>query len=225
MLLMCDYRDDPKLQQLVTLFLDWNSKLNLSAIRDEDGVWEKHIADSLLITECVDLADQKLRVLDIGTGGGFPSLPLACLFPSLKFTSVDSVGKKLKAVQAMADELEVKLRTQHGRIEELGQDNAYRQQFDLVLARALAPWPVLLEYALPFVKVGGRFIAYQGPGVREDLETFKNLEKKIGGQIVKIHETKLGDSERIFVEIKKVTQTSKKYPRANGIPRKQPLSS
>ena len=220
---MTDYRQDPKLQQLVDLFLDWNSKINLSSIRDAEGVWEKHIADSLLLSEQVSLDGQAWRVLDIGTGGGFPSLPLAVKFPSLKFTSVDSVGKKLKAVQSMADELGCKIKTQHARIEDLGQDKQYREQYDLVLARALAPWPVLLEYALPFVKVGGRFIAYQGPGVREDLINFKNLERKLGGLIVKVHETTLGDSERIFVEIKKQSSTSRKFPRANGIPRKEPL--
>lgn len=229
---MSNYQTNLKLQKLVTLFLDWNQKINLSAIRDEAGVWEKHIADSLLISEFIDLNKPPIsplkkgtvRVLDIGTGGGFPSLPLACMYPNLKFTSVDSVGKKLKAVQSIADELGVQLRTKHGRIEDLGQDREYREQYDLVLARALAPWPVLLEYALPFVKVGGRFIAYQGPGIREDLRTFKNLEKKLGGILVSIHETQLGDSERLFIEIKKAAQTSKKYPRENGIPRKEPLS-
>lgn len=215
--------EDLKLKKLVTLFLDWNSKINLSAIRDEAGVWEKHIADSLLLSEVIDLKAQKLRVLDLGTGGGFPSLPLSCQYPGLRFTAVDSVAKKLKAVQSMADELDVKVRTQHGRIEELGQDRQYREQFDLVLARALAPWPVLLEYTLPFVKVGGHFIAYQGPGVREDLKTFAGLEKKLGGKVIKVHETTLGDSERIFVVIKKIVQSSGKYPRANGVPRKQPL--
>ncbi len=220
---MTDFLSNEQLQKLVPLFLDWNTKLNLSAIRDEASVREKHVQDSLLLGDFLNLGDQRLRVLDLGTGGGFPSLPLACVYPNLRFTAVDSVGKKLKAVQSMADELEVKLRTQHGRIEELGQDAQYREQFDLVLARALAPWPVLLEYALPFVRVGGRFVAYQGPGVREDLENFTGLEAKLGGKIVKVHETSLGDSERVFVVIKKVAQTSRKYPRANGVPRKQPL--
>jgi len=222
---MSEYRQNPKLQRLVELFLDWNQRINLSAISDADGVWEKHITDSLLISEFIDLENKNFRVLDIGTGGGFPSLPLAVCFPGLRFTGIDSVGKKLKAVQSMADELGVQLKTKHGRIEDLGQDEVYREQYDLVLARALAPWPVLLEYALPFVKVGGRFIAYQGPSIREELITYKNLEKKLGGLLITVHETKLGDSERLFVEIKKVSQTSKKYPRANGIPRKQPLSA
>jgi len=220
---MSNHQQNPRLQQLVHLFQDWNSKINLSAIRDEDSIWEKHIADSLLITEFVDLEGKAMRVLDIGTGGGFPSLPLAICFPSLKFTSVDSVGKKLKAVQAMADELGCQIRTKHGRIEDLGQDAAYREQYDLVMARALAPWPVLLEYALPFVKVGGRFVAYQGPSVNDDLTVYKNLETKLGGKIIKVHETKLGEQDRVFIEIKKMAQTNRKYPRANGIPRQEPL--
>lgn len=203
--------------------MEWNRQINLSAIRVEDDIWEKHIVDSLLISQFIDLTDKKWRVLDIGTGGGFPSLPLAVCFPSLRFTSVDSVGKKLKAVQAIADALGVQLKTQHARIEELGQDLAYREQYDLVIARALAPWPVLLEYALPFVKMGGRFIAYQGPGIHDDLVRYKNLEAKLGGRIIEAHETKLGDSVRVFVEIKKVSQTSRKYPRGNGIPRQDPI--
>lgn len=220
---MPNYRDHPKLQELVRLFIDWNGKINLSAIRDEDAIWEKHIEDSLLVSQFADLADKHWRVLDIGTGGGFPSLPLAVSFPGLKFTSVDSVGKKLKAVQAMADTLGCKLRTKHARIEELGQNTEYREQYDLVMARALAPWPVLLEYALPFVKVGGQFVAYQGPGVNEDLENYKNLEQRLGGKVIKVHETTLGEAERVFVVIKKVGQTNRKYPRANGVPRQNPL--
>jgi len=216
-------QDNPKLTELVALFLDWNSKINLSAIRDEAGVWEKHIADSLLLNQVIDLENISGRVLDIGTGGGFPMLPLACVYPHLEFTGVDSVGKKLKAVQSMADKLELKVQTIHDRIEVLGQDKQHREQYNLVLARALAPWPVLLEYALPFVKMDGYFVAYQGPGIVEELKIHKNLERKLGANIEKVVTLKLGEAERNFVVLKKGKATPKHYPRAVGIPRQKPL--
>lgn len=209
--------------QLVEKFLDWNAKINLSAIRDEAGVREKHIVDSLLATEFVDFADK--RVIDIGAGGGFPTLPLAIECPSADITALDSVGKKMKVVQAIADELGLEnVTTIQGRIEDFGQDKKFREQFDIVTARALAPWPVLLEYALPFVKVGGKFVAYQGPQIKEDLSTFKNLEQKLGGKIIDVHETALSDAERLFIVIKKIKPTPKRFPRENGLPRQKPLS-
>lgn len=211
-----------KYDQLVELFLDWNSKINLSAIRDEDGVREKHIVDSLLATEFVNFEDK--RVLDIGAGGGFPTLPLAMNCPTADITALDSVGKKMKVVQAMADELGLdNVKTIHGRIEDYGQNAKYREKFDVVTARALAPWPVLLEYALPFVRIGGYFVAYQGPQIKEDLKIYKNLEQKLGGKILKIHETSLSDAERLFVVVKKIKQSAKRFPRENGLPRQKPL--
>ncbi len=210
-----------KLENLLQQFLEWNSKINLSAIRDENEAWEKHVLDSLLPMSKFSFS--KKRILDIGTGGGFPVLPLAVMNPSSKFSALDSVGKKMKVVQAMADDLNLKVKAYHGRIEEFGQNSKFREQYDLVTARALAPWPVLLEYALPFVKVGGSFLAYQGPQIEEDLEVFKGLEKKLGAKVKRIEKMIIGDSERIFVELQKTSHTARKYPRANGIPRKMPL--
>lgn len=208
-------------EKLLVLFQDWNSKINLSAIRDEPGIIEKHFVDSLLPLGTFDMQVDKM--LDIGTGGGFPSLPLGIIYPEMSITSVDSVGKKLKAVQSMADDLGLNIKTLNDRIEVLGQDPAHRAQYDLVVARALAPWPVLLEYALPFVKVGGTFLAYQGPAVMEDLENFDFLEDRLGGEITNIAAFALGDAERIFVEITKVRPTPKKYPREVGVPKMDPL--
>jgi 16S rRNA (guanine527-N7)-methyltransferase len=209
--------------QLVELFLDWNSKINLSAIRDEAGVREKHIVDSLLATEFIDFEDK--RVLDIGAGGGFPTLPLAIECPTAQITALDSVGKKMKVVQSMADTIGLEnVRTIHGRIEDYAQNATYREKFDIVTARALAPWPVLLEYALPFLRIGGLFVAYQGPQIKDDLKKYKNLEQKLGGKLLKIHETKLSEAERVFVIVKKIKPTAKRFPRENGLPRQKPLS-
>ncbi len=220
-----DLSSEQKVQfeKLCESFIEWNSKINLSAIRDKAGIYEKHFLDSLLPTKYVEFSRKK--TLDLGAGGGFPCLPLAVFSPTAQISALDSVGKKMKAVQAMGDELGLKnLKTFHGRIEDFGQDKVFRERFDLVTARALAPWPVLLEYALPFVKVGGLFAAYQGPQIHEDLKIFEGLEKKLGGKIEAIYETALGDSERVFVIIKKIATTHKQFPRANGIPRNQPLS-
>lgn len=214
--------EEEQISALITLFLDWNSKINLSAIRDEAGVREKHIEDSLLVMEFVNFEDKK--VLDIGAGGGFPTLPLAMADPTMKITALDSVGKKMKVVQAMADVLGLEnVKTIHGRIEDYGQDAKHREKYDIVTARALAPWPVLLEYALPFVRIGGYFVAYQGPQIKEELKTFKHLEQKLGGKVLKIHEAKLGDAERFFVIVKKIKPTLKRFPRENGLPRQKPL--
>ncbi len=210
-----------QLEQLYTLFSEWNSKINLSAIREKEDVYQKHFADSLLIGDTIDFTNKK--VLDIGTGGGFPLLPLSITNPSAHFTGLDSVGKKLKAVQAMADELKLNTTTIHGRIEDYGQKKAHRERYDIVTARALAPWPVLLEYALPFVKVGGAFVAYQGPAIEEDLRNFPGLEEKLGGELEDVVEKNLEDAVRYFVLIKKIKPTPKKYPRENGVPRLTPL--
>jgi 16S rRNA (guanine527-N7)-methyltransferase len=209
--------------QLVDLFLEWNQKINLSAIRDEAGVREKHIVDSLLATEFVDFEDK--RVLDIGAGGGFPTLPLAIECPTAHITALDSVGKKMKVVQSMADKLGLEnVKTMHGRIEDFAQNKTYREKYDIVTARALAPWPTLLEYALPFLRIGGVFVAYQGPQIKEDLKTYKNLEQRLGGKIIDIHETALSEAARVFVVVKKIKPTAKMYPRPNNLPRLKPLS-
>jgi len=213
--------ENKKFKKLYELFSDWNSKINLSAIRDKEGIYLKHFVDSLLSMKFMDFENKK--VLDIGAGGGFPTLPLAIVNSTAEFTALDSVGKKMKVVQKMADDLGLNVKTIHGRIEDFGQNKEYREQFDIVTARALAPWPVLLEYGLPFVKKGGVFLTYLGPQVHEDLMKYKKLEERLGGKIIEFYEDKLADAERYFVIIEKVKCTSKKYPRGNGVPRMTPL--
>ncbi len=210
-----------KFEKLFDLFSDWNSKINLSAIRDRVGIFEKHFVDSLLPTKFFNF-DNK-HILDLGAGGGFPSLPLGIMFQKSKIIAVDSVTKKMKAVTDMANELNLSIKTRNERIETLGQMPGFRENFDVVVARALAPWPVLLEYTLPFLKIGGYFIAYQGPAVIEDLDSYENLETHLGGKIEQIRADKLGENERIFVVIKKIKPTPKKYPREIGEPKKNPL--
>lgn len=210
-----------KFEALYDCFVEWNGKINLSAIRDRDGIFEKHFVDSLLAMKFFEFDNKK--ILDLGAGGGFPSLPLAIMNPKSSILAVDSVGKKTRAITDMAAQLGLNVQTCNERIETLGQDKEYREQFDLVIARALAPWPVLLEYALPFVAVDGYFIAYQGPAVMNDLDSFENLEDRLGGEVERINAVQLGENERIFVIIKKKKRTPKKYPRMVGEPKRVPL--
>ena len=209
-------------EKLLASFLDWNSKINISAIKDEQGIWEKHFIDSLAGNKYINFNNK--NVLDLGTGGGFPLFPLSIINPKTNFTGLDSVKKKLKVVQYIAEECGIKKpKILHGRAEDFAHDPKSREKFDIVVTRAVAPWTTLLELTLPFVKVGGEFLAYQGPAIEEELKIYKNLEQKLGAEIVNIHKEKIGGNSRIFVHMKKIKPTSKNYPREVGVPKKNPL--
>lgn len=217
-----------KIEQFWELYADWNSKINLSSIRTKEEFMTKHIKDSLLPTSWFDFAGKK--ILDLGTGGGFPCLPLSVHFIEngitlpQPITALDAIAKKLKVVKNIGTELDVEISTLHGRAEDFGRDKLYRDQFDVVVTRAVAKWPTLLELALPFVVVGGHFLAYQGPAVEEALETYRGLEKKLGAKLVKVVKGDLADSERVFVLLKKIKATPKRFPRPAGVPKREPLS-
>lgn len=209
-------------EKLFDLFSQWNHLINLSSIREKKEIYLKHFVDSLLPVKHFDFHHKK--ILDLGAGGGFPCLPLSIWAPTAQIHALDSVGKKMRAVQDMADKIPTPLQTHHGRIEEYGQNKNFREQFDIVTARALAPWPVLLEYALPFVKIGGFFLAYQGPQIHEDLNTYKNIEQKLGGKRTCIIEENLENTHlRVLIQVTKRKATPPLYPRATGIPKKNPL--
>ena len=215
-----------KLEQLADLFLEWNQKLNLSAIRDRDGILVKHIIDSLLILP-FHLFNPGDTVLDLGTGGGFPGLALAIVYPRARFTLVDATEKKVRAVEAMAKALALtNVRCLSGRAEELARKRDMREHFDVVVARALAGFPTLLEYCLPFVKIGGHFIAYQGPELAEECHNFSGVAKKLGGRIEIVHLAKLPieEAKRCFIVIKKENLTPPPFPRQLGTPKKNPLA-
>ena len=212
-----------KFKKLYELFVDWNSKINLSAIRDETGIYTKHFLDSVMPAKIFDLSDKK--ILDVGCGGGFPSLPLGIIFPTAQITGLDSVGKKLKAVQDMADKMEINMTTINGRAETLGQDSAHREQYDVIVCRAVAPWNTLLEITLPFLKVGGKMIAYQTPSILDDVWANESIAERLGGMILEVFEADFLGMERRFVVLKKFEQTAKKFPRAVGMPKHEPLKS
>jgi 16S rRNA (guanine527-N7)-methyltransferase len=173
------------------------------------------------------------KIIDIGTGGGFPGIPLAIVFPEKKFTLVDSLDKRMKIVQQMADEIGLKnVTTVHGRAEDLGQSKQYREKFDLCVSRAVANLSTLSEYCLPFVKVEGSFIAFKGPDAEEEAMGAENAIMELGGALADIEEAGLfmddgtdllADVGHMLVHIDKESKTPKKYPRKAGTPSKNPL--
>lgn len=213
-------------EKLLNLYQDWNSKINLSSIKTEEEIIIKHFYDSLLITQLDVFKKPNLKIADLGTGGGFPLLPLAIVYPENDFLGVDSVQKKIKVIENIAHELKLtNIHTNFERVETLGQNKNYRQKFDIVLTRAFAKWNTLLELALPLVKAGGQLIAYQGPQIIEEIEESEKIIEMLGGKIQGLSHFELPEEmgERVFVIIEKIQQTPHEYPRIIGIPKKNPL--
>ncbi len=204
--------------------LEWNKKTNITAITGEYEIYKNHFLDSLSV---LPLINPKGNLLDVGTGGGFPGLVLKIVCPELKVTVMDSVAKKVVFLDHIIDTLKLEgVESKWGRAEEFGRDPAFREQYDVVTARAVATMPVLAEFCLPFVKVGGLFIAQKG----RDAKEIKNAEKVIeilGGKLEEIRKVKLpGDDEnRNIAVIRKVRNTTQEYPRKPGIPEKRPIKT
>ncbi len=203
------------------LLLEWNEKMNLTAITDPEEVILKHFIDSLTIVPYLKEAD---TVIDIGTGAGFPGIPLKILEENKKFTLLDSLNKRIIFLQTVINELELKnIQAIHGRAEEFVSKE--REVYDIVTSRAVARLNVLLEYMLPFVKVGGRCICMKSFEIEEELKEAKKAIEILGGEIEKIDEITLPstDIKRKIVVIKKVKNTPSKYPRKAGTPAKEPI--
>jgi 16S rRNA methyltransferase gidB len=205
------------------LLREWNEKINLTAITDEEGILVKHFFDSCSISEFVD---NNSKIIDVGTGAGFPGLPLKIVNDTLNLTLVDSLNKRINFLNEVKDKLGLKnVETVHGRAEDIGIDNKYREKYDFAVSRAVAELRILVEYLLPLVKVGGKVIAMKGPNIDEEVENAKKAVKLLGGEIERIESFRLGntDNERTVIIIKKIKNTESKYPRKAGIPRKNPL--
>ena len=216
-----------------------NKVMNLTAITDMHEVINKHFADSLmgwkLISKYVDHVksddtynahNKSVKICDIGTGAGFPGIPLAIVFQKLEFTLVDSLNKRINFINEEAEKLNLKnVNGVHGRTEDLAHDQLYREQFDILVSRAVANLSTLSEYALPFVKVDGIFIAYKSVDTDEEISDSKKAIKTMGGELVDIIDMKLPESDipRRLVVIKKKSETPKKYPRQAGTPSKKPI--
>ena len=208
------------------LLIDWNSKINLTAVRDPEGIRIKHFLDSL---SCVPvLGDMNGRsLIDIGTGAGFPGIPLRIVYPGLRLTLVDSVGKKADFCQLVANTLHLKgVKVLKDRSEELGAAKIHREQYDAATARAVAVMPVLCEYLLPLVRVGGKMLAMKGESAPEETMTAAAAIWKLGGAEPALTEVVLPgvEGKRYLVSIQKTAHTPAGYPRRTGLPLKKPIS-
>ena len=202
---------------------EWNRRMNLTAITDDEGVAEKHFADSLLPLTMVALP-AGASLVDVGSGAGFPGLPMALARPDLQVTFLDSLQKRLTFLAQLTQKLEVPARMLHARAEDAGQDPQYREKFDIATARAVANFNTLAEYCLPLVKPGGRFIALKGPEADAEAKAAANALKKLGGQYAGTRTFTLPDgSARGLVVCKKISQTPTVYPRNGGKIAKKPL--
>lgn len=200
-----------------------NTVMNLTAITEYNDVVKKHFIDSMMISRVLDM--KKISSLcDVGTGAGFPGIPLKIVYPHLHLTLVDSVGKRVNFLSEVVEKLGLEdVEAIHSRTEDLAHNSKYREKYDLVTARAVASMNVLSEYCIPYAKIGGYFAAYKSGNIEEEIENAKNAVKTLGGKIEKTHVFELYDMGRSIVLIKKVNSTPKIYPRKAGTPSKNPL--
>ena len=213
-------------QNYYELMIEWNSFMNLTAITEMDEVIMKHFVDSVSLIQAVpDLAKKDYSLIDIGTGAGFPGIPLKIVFPDLKITLLDSLNKRVDFLKQVCDKLKINNVTAiHGRAETYGQNEMYRNQFDFVVSRAVAELPILMEYCVPFVKVNGYFVSYKGKKQEEEVKLAENAFHELSAKFDHLDKFSLREKEeRYLLFIRKVEETNSKYPRKEGKPKKKPL--
>lgn len=207
------------------MLVEKNKVMNLTAITEFDDVVEKHFLDSLSLCHYIDL-NQSMYVLDLGTGAGFPGIPLKIMFPKLKLVLMDSLNKRVIFLQEVIEKLNLSdISAVHGRAEEMARNQKYREQFDLCVSRAVANLSSLSEYCIPFVKPGGKFMAYKSGEIEEEVKQAEKSVSVLGGKIEKLEKFTLVGTEvsRSFVRIEKKKRTPKIYPRKAGTPSKNPI--
>lgn len=205
--------------------LDWNEKVNLTTITDPQEFVVKHFIDSIICTDYPEYEDAG-KIIDVGTGAGFPGVPLAIVSPEKEFILMDSLNKRLKIIDALCLDAGIgNVTTVHARAEELAKNKAHREQYDLCVSRAVANMAVLAEYCLPFIKPGGFLLAYKGPDAEAEVLEASRALSTLGGKVEEIREGNLkefGIDHKVVV-IKKVKNTPSKFPRKAGTPAKEPL--
>ena len=210
-------------EDYMKLLLEWNEKINLTAITEEDEIILKHFVDSLTISKYIKEGNS---IVDVGTGAGFPGIPLKIARKDLKITLVDSLNKRILFLNEVIEKLGLgDIETLHFRAEEFGQNKKYRESFDIATSRAVANLSTLVEYLLPLVKVGGICVCMKGSEIKEELENSKKAIEILGGEVDQVEEFYLPgtDIKRSIVIVKKISYTPKKYPRKPGIPAKEPI--
>lgn len=208
-----------KFYEYMNLLIEWNEKINLTAIIEPDDIIEKHFIDSLTI---LPYLSESKALIDIGTGAGFPGIPVSILNSNIKVTLLDSLNKRVIFLNEVIEKLNLEnISAIHSRAEDYNAN--HREQCDIAVSRAVANMSTLVEYLLPYVKVGGFAICMKGPNVEDELNKSKKATQILGGEIIKVDNFKLGENERNIIVIKKIKNTPKQYPRKAGKPAKEPI--
>ena len=218
-------RQKKQFHRYFQLLVEWNEKINLTAITAEDEVYLKHFYDSLAPILQGYILNEPISLLDIGAGAGFPSLPMKILFPQLEVTIIDSLNKRIQFLHLLAEDLGLEgVHFYHGRAEDFAQDKQFRAQFDLVTARAVARMQVLSELTIPFLKVGGRLIALKASSAEDELHQAKNALNLLFAKVLDNVDYQLPNGDpRTLTIVEKKKETPNKYPRKAGVPNKRPL--
>ncbi len=222
------YLTDKQIRQFIeykNMLINWNEKFNLTAITDEKEIILKHFVDCLAISLGADLCGDK-KIIDVGTGAGFPGVPIKIAFPETKITLLDSLNKRITFLEELSKKLELEnVECIHSRAEDGGNNKTFRESFDFCISRAVANLSVLCEYCLPFVKIGGSFISMKGPDVSEELNSAKKAISILGGEIIDVKTVNIPETDIMhsLVIIKKVKPTPTKYPRKAGKVKKEPI--
>ncbi|TDT50491.1 16S rRNA (guanine(527)-N(7))-methyltransferase RsmG [Fonticella tunisiensis] len=220
--------DDEKIEKLIAykkILVEWNKRINLTSIIDDEGIAKKHFIDSMSLFKSGKIDDNS-TLIDVGTGAGFPGIVVKIMNPDLKVVLLDSLNKRINFLNEVISQLGLKdIETIHGRAEDIARRDGYRESFDIATARAVANMTVLSEYCLPFVKVGGYFIAMKGPSAEEEVNMAKNAIGTLGGRYLEIINAEIpGDElEHKIVIVEKIKNTDRKYPRKAGLVEKKPI--